>query len=431
MVREFVASYVREQDYYQTAARMCGQRCETLIGPRGVRAIVTWRAKRPNKLLTKLLDRDKTKHYSTSREIRDDLADLAGVRIALYFPGDRASVKAILKENFTVEEEKSFPDPKKPKRAGKRFDGYYADHYRLYMQDGSLEEANKQYAAAKIEVQVGSVLMHAWSEVEHDLIYKPESGTLSEDEEAILDEVNGLVIAGEVALERLQRALERRLSEANVRFDSHYDLAAYLHRWTQGLRSVMPIEMGRVDLLWQLLDRADLNTAARLHDVMGEMPPIMGDRPLADQIADIILNKHPEMYDFYRDLISQAILTRIDTQKQSLLYEAFGSFISKWITLERTYSIHQGVADAHYRNSGDLIRWARTIELPPASVDTIREVRHTRNRLVHAVSSPAPRLLVDETARLDQVLDELRHHKDESVRAAFAEAEAYTDINKL
>ena len=81
-----------------------------------------------------------------------------------------------------------------------------------------------------VEVQVGSVLMHAWAEVEHDLIYKPESGEISEDEDAILDEINGLVITGEVALERLQRAVERRLAEKDVKFDNQYDLAAYLHR---------------------------------------------------------------------------------------------------------------------------------------------------------------------------------------------------------
>ena len=48
--------------------------------------------------------------------------------------------------------------------------------------------------------------MHAWSEVEHDLVYKPLNGTLSEEELAILDELNGLVLAGEIALERLHIA---------------------------------------------------------------------------------------------------------------------------------------------------------------------------------------------------------------------------------
>lgn len=64
-----------------------------------------------------------------------------------------------------------------------------------------LSEAEKRYAVARVEVQVASVLMHAWSEVEHDLVYKPLQGGLSTEEYAILDELNGLVMAGEIALE--------------------------------------------------------------------------------------------------------------------------------------------------------------------------------------------------------------------------------------
>ena len=44
IVTEFVAAYTREFDYYQTAARLCSQRCEVLLGARGIRAIVTHRA---------------------------------------------------------------------------------------------------------------------------------------------------------------------------------------------------------------------------------------------------------------------------------------------------------------------------------------------------------------------------------------------------
>jgi ppGpp synthetase/RelA/SpoT-type nucleotidyltranferase len=128
VVTEFVAAYTREFDYYQAAARLCSQRCEALLGPRGIRAIVTHRAKRPVKLLAKLLDRDPKQSYASSQQIRDDIADLAGVRIALYFPGDRERVASIIRENFTVDLEKNFPKDGKPKRQGKRFDGYYADH---------------------------------------------------------------------------------------------------------------------------------------------------------------------------------------------------------------------------------------------------------------------------------------------------------------
>ena len=55
------------------------------------------------------------------------------------------------------------------------------------MREESLDRSQKKYTTARIEIQVASVLMHAWSEVEHDLVYKPLQGTLSDEELAILD----------------------------------------------------------------------------------------------------------------------------------------------------------------------------------------------------------------------------------------------------
>ena len=55
------------------------------------------------------------------------------------------------------------------------------------MRDEILNESQKKYESARIEIQVASLIMHAWSEVEHDLIYKPMQGTLSEEELSILE----------------------------------------------------------------------------------------------------------------------------------------------------------------------------------------------------------------------------------------------------
>jgi ppGpp synthetase/RelA/SpoT-type nucleotidyltranferase len=87
----------------------------------------------------------------------------------------------------------------------KRFSGYLPTHHRVYLREFSMNEAEKRYASALIEVQGASVLTHAWAEVEHELVYKPQQGSLSYDEYSILDQINGLVVAGELALEQLQR----------------------------------------------------------------------------------------------------------------------------------------------------------------------------------------------------------------------------------
>ena len=57
------------------------------------------------------------------------------------------------------------------------------------------------------------------------------SGTLSNEELAILDELNGLVLTGEIALERLQEAGNARIRSKNATLNSQYELASYLYNY--------------------------------------------------------------------------------------------------------------------------------------------------------------------------------------------------------
>ncbi len=168
--------------------------------------MVTSRAKSPLRLEDKVRQRMPEKHYQTVEDIFVDIVDLAGCRVALYFPADREQVRNLVKNLFQlVEPAKEFPTKATPSYE-KRFSGYWATHYRVQLYERDLNDTQKRYAQARIEIQVASVLMHGWSEVEHDLVYKPLQGHLSVEEYAILDELNGLVMAGEIALERLQKS---------------------------------------------------------------------------------------------------------------------------------------------------------------------------------------------------------------------------------
>jgi ppGpp synthetase/RelA/SpoT-type nucleotidyltranferase len=224
--------YFREFDFYQEAARLCAQRCETELDQNGVRAIVSYRAKRQDRLRGKVEHRNKSKYYQTVDDIYDDIVDLAGVRIALYFPDDFEEVQKIINSTFVVGDTRTYPKGAKSRQYGDyitRFSGYNARHYHVHLSASDLAENEQRYAHARVEIQVASLLVHAWSEVEHDLVYKPLSGRLSEDEYAILDELNGLVLAGEIALGRLQRATRLRLGREGARFNNHYELAAYVY----------------------------------------------------------------------------------------------------------------------------------------------------------------------------------------------------------
>lgn len=256
LIEEFIGRYRREYDFYDQAARLVAQLLEARLQAAGVRAIVTSRAKAPGRLENKVRDRASRKNYVTADDIFADIPDLAGARVALYFPGQRYQVELLITDLFVTVQRKAFPDGTPPAYE-KRFSGYSATHYRVRLRDSTLVDSQKRYAEALIEIQVASVLMHAWAEVEHDLVYKPYQGILSEDEYAILDELNGMVITGEVALERLQRAGNIRVAATGRVFTNHFELAAHLLSVLREFAEPEALQagLGRVDLLYDLLSQ--------------------------------------------------------------------------------------------------------------------------------------------------------------------------------
>src|SRR5438309_1531694 len=221
LIEDFIARYRKEYDFYDQAARLAAQTLEVNLQAAGIRSMVTSRAKALGRLEAKCRQRAPVKNYTTVDDIYQDIVDLAGVRVALYFPGERGQVDKLIKQLFAVTGlPRDFPAAS-TSSPNKRFSGYWATHYRVQMKETALADGHKRYAEARIEIQVASALMHAWAEVEHDLVYKPFEGTLADDEYAILDELNGLVIAGEIALERLQRAGEARVAAGGRRFTNH------------------------------------------------------------------------------------------------------------------------------------------------------------------------------------------------------------------
>jgi len=204
---------------------------------------------------------------------------------------------------FDLESEpKRFPEDSKAPTYDKRFSGYWAAHYRVHLRDTSLNDAQKRYGQARIEIQVASVLMHAWAEVEHDLVYKPQQGTLSEDEYAILDEINGMVITGEIALEQLQRAGKKRVAERGRKISNHYDLADYLLDQAGPLLKTADPDalLGRVNILFRLIDALNLSTPEALAPYLSALSSDFERRPLADQVIDQLLGEDSERYKLYQ-----------------------------------------------------------------------------------------------------------------------------------
>lgn len=101
----------------------------------------------------------------------DDLTDILGARIVCYFNDDVDKIGRMVEETFVIDWEKS-----SDKRALMKADsfGYLSLHYicSLPEEKNSLEGMQNK----RFEIQIRTMLQHAWSDINHDLGYKSQFG---------------------------------------------------------------------------------------------------------------------------------------------------------------------------------------------------------------------------------------------------------------
>lgn len=412
LINQFIENYKKKFNYYETAGRLAAQQLEASLQSSGIRAIVTFRAKHPSRLKAKVIRRNEFREipYRNMHEIYADIADLSGVRVSLYFPGDRDKVDTLINSLFNIAVTKRFPGQSRQPSYNKRFSGYWANHYRANLKEERLNSQQKKYAAARIEIQVASVLMHAWSEVEHDLIYKPLQGTLSEEELAILDELNGLVLTGEIALERLQSAGNERIKNKNTTFISQYDLASYLYNYLSSKYKQDDIEfrMGNVELLFRLICRLKIESVKEVEPVVKSLKLVNDKRSISQQLIDQIISGSEKRYNIYLDFLSPA--WRQDTK----LAPSVEFFITQWIQLENLLNKATRKLNPKSRGPFNLNTLKRSKTLDNETVNKIMALRKVRNLVVHGIEPPdsaaisrhgneAQKLLGEVTAKLAAV----------------------------
>lgn len=128
---------------------------------------ITHRAKNPDSYRKKL---EKEKYVST-----DQITDKAGIRIILYREGDFGIVSAFIERLFRVDKKNSVD---KRKELGTDRVGYRARHFIVRFRNNPDSRAlYEEYLNLCCEIQITSIIAHAWSEINHDKGYKV-AGTL-------------------------------------------------------------------------------------------------------------------------------------------------------------------------------------------------------------------------------------------------------------
>lgn len=409
VVEEFVAAYIARWDQYDRMAEAVLNNVKTLLDAGGIMAIVSARAKDPDRLRGKLyrLERDHKAPFKSKTEIAEKLHDLVGIRIALYFPEDSARIRSMLGSRFTLlQNHKVFP-PEVPGVAelmsrgrtayerriypgysSRRFDGYHATHYYIQVSGG----AEEVIAEPIVEIQVASVLMHAWSEVEHDLAYKKMTGDVSREEYECLDEINGLVIAGEIALNRLSR-LSKRRSRMAAELDSPYALKNYLAMWLEEKTEQPESAAGEEDMinvkqLFEMYQAADVLSSAELEYRLRRL-----GKDVPDAVAPLVQKLVDQFSEDYRKIakeITAKNVMRYLGEGESFYTDAkIGQYLTRWNILEDT--VRKAVRDLGRKCSNGNMSWKAVVEdrvLPEDVAEAYRSLRLQRNAIVHTNRLP-------------------------------------------
>ncbi|MCA2210568.1 GTP pyrophosphokinase [Nocardia rosealba] len=383
IVDDFIERFRREKLSFERAAEVVGEQLRDELNEVGVRCIVSHRVKQEESLRNKCIRRNAENPYASVDEVFADIVDLAGVRVALYFPAERDRADRIITRCFELlENRKEFPQGV-PDASRNRFFGYSATHYRVKLREANLRDHDATLSHTRVEIQVASVLMHAWSEVGHDLAYKPVQGSLSSAELALLDQLNGLVHAGEIALEQLQEAGIRRTSHAGREFRTHYDLASHIIGYIedkQGANVVSP-EIGRVDKLHAFLQELDLATPQGLSPYLENLSVGLEKRTLSDQIIEAVIDNDPRA-------VRRLLAVQDSLQEQpNNVGEMYIEFIQRWNELVQ--KLKSRVSESQSLATSSVIIIARSSGvISEDSFHAMQYLRLRRDAYVHSKSDP-------------------------------------------
>ncbi len=399
VINEFISQYSKEYDFYSELAHITSRIIESEIAKKGIKAIVSFRAKNPKRLRDKIVQRNKTKNYVQIINIREDIKDLAGVRIALYFPPDSEVIDEIITESFIFISKKIFPpDPPEPRKS-KRFSGYGATHYIVKLKHTT--EAYCRYENTPIEIQVASVLMHAWSEVEHDLVYKPLSGEISTDEIALLDQINGLVLAGEIALEQLHKAINKRTTIAKE-IDNKFELTNFILNYFEE-NSLRNQKLGNISALNKFLNiifDSKISTN-EIKNLLKYIDTKNGNETISDQLLDIAIKNNLTSDNFSKN-IRKYIGLKTKTS-------GFEKFVRSWILFEKVINAINRKNSITYRKNyiSDLTILANSGVLDDEEISSVRQLKQLRNQLIHGIENPSDELLIEATSRLIRLIEKI------------------------
>ncbi len=166
--REWVEAFRSQQPLYHAFGQCMQRVLTTLLSERNIPInAITYRVKDPDALAEKLTRPGKDYEHLT------EVTDLLGLRVVTNFADDVDRVVRVIDRHLDVDLDHS--EDKRP--YDPHWFGYSSVHRVCSLPAEMLAQPEyAQFAGLRCEIQVRSILQHAWAEIEHDLGYKVAGG---------------------------------------------------------------------------------------------------------------------------------------------------------------------------------------------------------------------------------------------------------------
>lgn len=211
-----LTQYDQQRKKYERFAREVEHQLRCILEEEGIVCnAITSRVKEWDSL-TQKIDVKSDKYKSLS-----EVTDIAGIRIITYYDSDVERAAKIVEREFCVDKENSI---NKREALGPEKFGYCSVHYVVSMNEDRLKlPENRGYAGIKCEIQIRTVLQHAWAEIEHDLGYKSEID-IPKDIRRSFSRLAGLLEVADKEFQEIRDFLEtyRAKVEAEISEKSDY-----------------------------------------------------------------------------------------------------------------------------------------------------------------------------------------------------------------
>ncbi len=168
-VEKILEDFKEKRSLYEEFCLVMYKLLDSMLADQGYKYQILYRIKEVDNLEEKIIRKAKE---GIIYEKLEDLEDLAGLRVLFYLEDDKEKFSKSLLTEFSGDVNI---------KQHKKLSGYEATHVIVSL--GEKRIGLSEYAkfdGMKCEIQLTSILHHAWSEIEHDMIYKDTFGIKSD-----------------------------------------------------------------------------------------------------------------------------------------------------------------------------------------------------------------------------------------------------------